>query len=230
MGLSAYGKSKKVENLKDYTTSKDLSYNEFPYIIFESKHFTLKNPDEQAYILQNNFENALVDYFCELKRLNYLEENICLAGGSFLNVLGNSRLKVLGFNIHVPPCTNDSGLHFGAACFGVFQNKQKITLPKNIALLGKKYSQKEIETELKNFNLNYKKYENFEELCEFTAQELNKNKIVGWFQNRSEFGPRALGGTDAKENIQVLCKKCHDIKSFKNGDFSNKTKKVINDL
>ena len=42
--------------------------------------------------------------------------------------------------------------------------------------------------------------------------------------------PRALGGTDAKENIQVLCKKCHDIKSFKNGDFSNKTKKVINDL
>jgi 5-methylcytosine-specific restriction endonuclease McrA len=41
--------------------------------------------------------------------------------------------------------------------------------------------------------------------------------------------PRALGGTDAKENIQVLCKKCHDIKSFKNGDFANKTKKVIND-
>ena len=104
----------------------DLSYNEFPYIIFESKHFALKNPDEQAYILQNNFENALVDYLCELKRLNYLEENICLAGGSFLNVLGNSRLKKLEFNIHVPPCTNDSGLHFGAACFGVFQNKQKI--------------------------------------------------------------------------------------------------------
>jgi carbamoyltransferase len=193
MGLSAHGKSKKVENLKDYTTSKDLSYNEFPYIIFESKHFALKNADEQAYILQNNFENALVDYLCDLKRLNYLEENICLAGGSFLNVLGNSRLKKLGFNIHIPPCTSDSGLHFGAACFGVFQNKQKITLPKNIALLGKKYYQDEIEAELQNFNLNYKKYESFDELCEFAAQELNKNKIIGWFQNRSEFGPRALG-------------------------------------
>lgn len=193
MGLSAYGKSKKVENLKDYITSKDLSYSEFPYIIFESKHFALKNPDEQAYILQNNFENALVYYLSELKRLNYLEENICLAGGSFLNVLGNSRLKKLGFNIHIPPYTNDSGLNFGAACFGVFQNKQKITLPKNIALLGKKYSQKEIETELESFNLNYKKYDNFEELCEFIAQKLNQNKIIGWFQNRSEFGPRALG-------------------------------------
>jgi carbamoyltransferase len=193
MGLSAYGKSKKVENLKDYTTSKDLAYNEFPYIIFDSKQFLLKNADEQAYILQNNFENALIDYFCDLKRLNYLEENICLAGGSFLNVLGNSCLKKLGFNIHIPPYTNDSGLNFGAACFGVFKNKQKITLPKNIALLGKKYSQEEIETELQNFNLDYKKYENFDELCEFTAQELNKNKIIGWFQNRSEFGPRALG-------------------------------------
>ncbi len=193
MGLSAYGKSKKVENLKDYTISKDLSYNEFPYIIFKSKHFKLKSANEQAYILQNNFENALVDYFSELKRLNYLEENICLAGGSFLNVLGNSRLKELGFNIHIPPHTNDSGLHFGGACFGVFQSKQKITLSKNIALLGKKYSQEEIENELKNFNLNYKKYENFEELCQFTAQELNQNKIIGWFQNRSEFGPRALG-------------------------------------
>lgn len=193
MGLSAYGKSKKVENIKDYTTSKDLSYNEFPYIIFESKHFALKNPDEQAYILQNNFENALVDYFNELKRLNYLEENICVAGGSFLNVLGNSRLKKLGYNIHVPPCTNDTGLHFGAACYGVFLSKQKITLPKNIALLGKQYCQSEIETELKNFNLDYKKYQKFEDLCEFVAQKLNRNKIIGWFQNKSEFGPRALG-------------------------------------
>lgn len=47
--------------------------------------------------------------------------------------------------------------------------------------------------ELQNFKLDYNKYDNFEELCEFAAQELNKNKIIGWFQNRSEFGPRALG-------------------------------------
>jgi carbamoyltransferase len=193
MGLSAYGHTKRVENLKDYTTSKDLSYNEVPYIIFEPKNFHLKNPDEKAYILQKNFEEALLYYMSELRRLNYLEENICLSGGSFLNVLGNSILKKNKFNIHIPPCTNDCGLNFGAACFGVFQNKQKISLPQNIALLGKKYSEKEIEKELKNFNLYYEQYENFEELCEFVAKELNKNKIIGWFQNKSEFGPRALG-------------------------------------
>ena len=58
-------------------------------------------------------------------------------------------------------------MHFGAACFGTFQNKEEINLPNNIALLGKKYSQDQIEQELQNFKLDHKKYENFEELCEF---------------------------------------------------------------
>lgn len=194
MGLSAYGKNKKLDNLKEYTMSKNLVYDNFPYVVFEDKHISLiYSTDERAYIVQKNFEDAMVEYFSELKKLNYLEDNICLAGGSFLNVLANSRLKNLGFNIHIPPCTNDSGLHFGAACYGVFKSKQKISLPKNIALLGKNYAEREIEIELNKFELEYKKYKNFEELCEFTAQKLNENKIVGWFQNKSEFGPRALG-------------------------------------
>ena len=39
----------------------------------------------------------------------------------------------------------------------------------------------------------YKKYDDFDELCKVTADLLADNKIIGWFQNRSEFGPRALG-------------------------------------
>lgn len=193
MGLSAYGKSDTIKNFKEYVLSKDLSYNEFPYVVLFDTGTGLRTAEQQAYILQKNFEDALIDYISELNRLSYLEDNLCLAGGCFLNVLGNSRIKKLGLNIHIPPCTNDVGLHFGAACYGLYQHRQEIVLPKNIALLGKKYSQKEIETELQNFNLKYKKYENFEDLCKFTAQELNQNKIIGWFQNRSEFGPRALG-------------------------------------
>jgi 5-methylcytosine-specific restriction endonuclease McrA len=65
----------------------------------------------------------------------------------------------------------------------------------------------------------------FEEL-----EEPLKSTAMKYQMHGDHIIPRALGGTDAKENIQVLCKKCHDIKSFKNGDFSNKTKKVINDL
>jgi carbamoyltransferase len=209
MGLSAYGKNDSIENLKEYTLSKELSYNEFPYVIFDyQKEFALKTADEQAYILQKNFENALVDYVSELKRLNYLDDNICLAGGSFLNVLGNSRIKELGLNIHIPPFTNDVGLHFGAACYGVYQNQQEVVLPKNIALLGKVYTNDDIEPELKGFD--YHKFENFNEICEFTALQLSQNKIIAWFQNRSEFGARALGSRSLlmspspKENKDIM--------------------------
>lgn len=209
MGLSAYGKSEKLDEIKQYVLSNELTYYEFPYIIFQNeKHFALKTADEQAYILQKNFENGLMNYFSELKRLNYLEENICLGGGSFLNVLGNSCLKKLGFNIHIPPCTNDVGLHFGAACYGVYQNKLEVKLPHNIALLGKSYSDEEIESELQK--LDYRKFDSLDETCKFAAGLLAENKIIGWFQNRSEFGARALGSRSIlmnatfKENKDIL--------------------------
>jgi carbamoyltransferase len=199
MGLSAYGCSLDFkEHHKLYKMSKDLCYDDVPYVSFSdnpSEAFKFTNADEKSYILQKNFELALLDYVTELKKNSYLEDNICLSGGSFLNVLGNSILKQSGLfeGIHVPPCPNDVGLHFGAACFAQFKNNQPIELPENIALLGREYSQEEIENSLKESEVSYEKYENFEELCEFTALQLNSNKIIGWFQNRSEFGPRALG-------------------------------------
>ena len=55
-------------------------------------------------------------------------------------------------------------------------------------MLSKKYSNDEIEQEIKNFNLSYKKYDDFKELCNITAQKLEQNKIIGWFQNSSESG------------------------------------------
>lgn len=209
MGLSAYGRNDKMGECKEYVLSNELTYNEFPYVIFQhQKHFALKTADEQAYILQMNFENALIDYFSGLKKLNYLEENICLGGGSFLNVLGNSCLKKLGLNIHIPPCTNDVGLHFGAACYGVQQNQMTVKLPYNIALLGKTYSDEEIESELSE--LDYHKFDTLNDVCEFTAKALSQNKIIAWFQNRSEFGARALGSRSIlmnptpKENKDIL--------------------------
>jgi carbamoyltransferase len=199
MGLSAYGCSLEFsERHKLYKMSKDLCYDDIPYVSFAenpSEAFKFANADEKAYILQKNFELALLDYVTELKDNSYLEDNICLSGGSFLNVLGNSVLKQSGLfkGIHVPPCPNDVGLHFGAACFAQFKNGETIELPNNIALLGREYTEEEIEYALKDNEVNYEKYDNFEELCEFTALQLNDNKIIGWFQNRSEFGPRALG-------------------------------------
>jgi carbamoyltransferase len=200
MGLSAYGSSVEFnDSLKEYRLSKELSHESVPYVTFnlggQRDSWKYKNADEKAYIIQKNFECALLDYMTELKNESYLDDYVCFSGGSFLNVLGNSVLKESGLfkGIHVPPCPNDTGLHFGAACYGVFKNKETVTLPDNIALLGKEYSEEEILSALEEGQVQYEKYEDFDELCEFTALQLGANKIVGWFQGRSEFGPRALG-------------------------------------
>ena len=199
MGLSAYGKNFKFsERHKLYTTHKDVHYNGMPFVKLKINSGGLEknmHPNAQAYVVQKNFELAMMEYIESLHKDNYLEKNICLSGGVYLNVLTNSLIKESGLfdNIHIPPYTDDSGLHFGAACYGLFKNNQSITVPENIALLGKEYTNDEIEFELKQNKLNYEKYDNFEELCELTAKKLNDGSIVAWFQGRSEHGPRALG-------------------------------------
>jgi len=200
MGLSAYG-SWENHDWKDYRLSTDY---DLPFIMFKEMYgdknifddtYNFKSPEDMSAILQKNFESALLDYLTALKKETYLTNNVCLAGGCFLNVLANSLIKESNLfeNIHIPPYTNDSGLHFGAACYGAFQNKEQITLTNNLALVGKEYTNIEILEELKNHSLKYTEYKSFDDLCEVTASYLYQNKIIGWFQNRSEFGPRALG-------------------------------------
>ena len=74
-----------------------------------------------------------------------------------------------------------------------FKKNEPIELPENIALLGKEHTEEEIESVLKETEVNYEKYDDFEELCEFAATKLSGESIIAWFQGRSEFGPRALG-------------------------------------
>jgi carbamoyltransferase len=200
MGLSAYGSWEK-HDWKDYRISTDY---DLPFIMFKEGYddknifndtYNFKSPEDMSAILQKNFESALLDYLTALKKETYLTNNICFAGGCFLNVLANSLIKESNLfdNIHIPPYTNDSGLHFGAACYGAFLNKEQITLSNNLALVGREYSNDEILEELNQHQVTYTKYDSFDKLCETTASYLHQNKIIGWFQNRSEFGPRALG-------------------------------------
>ena len=195
MGLSAYG------NIKDYEKDYNISFESIPSVAFKSFpgiDYSYGNmlPENKAKVLQGNFENGMLDYMKKLKKESYTDDNLCLAGGVFLNILANSviRKNNIAKNIHIPPFPDDTGLSFGAACYGVFKNKESVTLPHNISLLGKEYTDDEIQITLSKSNkIEYKKYENFDELCKITASLLSQNKIIGWFQNRSEFGPRALG-------------------------------------
>ena len=199
MGLCGYGKDYKFTPDDNHFKMMDDIYDEgYPYIRLATQladTFFDKKPEHQAYITQKNFEQGLLTHITALKDCGYLDDNLCLAGGTFLNVLGNSVLKKSGLfkGIHIPPYTNDSGLHFGAACYAAYKNKETIELPHNIALLGKEYSDDEIKFALDKAKVQYKRYDNFEKVCEITADKLNEGEIIGWFQGRSEFGPRALG-------------------------------------
>ena len=192
MGLSAYG------NIKDPKKDWRLHFEGIPQVALESlpsRDFNYGNlsAENKAKQLQYNFENAMLEWMKELKEQGYIDDNLCLAGGVFLNILANSVLRKNGVakNMHIPPFPDDTGLSFGAACYGVFKAKEKVSLPHNISLLGRTYSDEEIEKALEG--MEYKKFDTFEELCDKTVNVLAENKIVGWFQNRSEFGPRALG-------------------------------------
>lgn len=205
MGLSAYGDYKKYPDWKDYSIGKN--YDDYPFVEFKNPYisdfeliqnlYRFKPAEDMAAIVQKNFESALLDLLESLREKSYLEENICFSGGCFLNVLANSLIKSSNIfkHIHTPSCPNDTGLHFGAACYGNFVMDIPIKLPINTALLGKEYSNDEILSVLEEKvpDLKYNHYQSFDELCEKVSIYLENNEIVGWFQNKSEFGPRALG-------------------------------------
>tara|TARA_Y100001936_G_scaffold247271_1_gene292778 strand:+ start:39 stop:1127 length:1089 start_codon:yes stop_codon:yes gene_type:complete len=201
MGLSAYG------NIKEFKQDWRMHFEGIPQVALESfpnKDFKYGNlsPENKAKQLQYNFEQGMLKWMKQLKKEDYINDNLCLAGGVFLNILANSVLRKnkVADNIHIPPFPDDTGLSFGAAAYGLFKNKEQVKLPHNISLFGKTYSDEEIEEALGDTK--YKKYDNFEELCKVTAKHLANNKIVGWFQNRSEFGPRALGSRSILMNPQ----------------------------
>jgi carbamoyltransferase len=212
MGLCAYGNENVLKNYKEYHISEDYI---LPFVtFFENKKNQMLCPEDKALSLQKNFECALLEYLHKLKEKSYLDDNICFAGGCFLNVLSNTLIKKSGIfkKIHIPPFTNDSGISFGAAAYAVFthEKKYKIEIPDNISLMSKIYDDEEIEEKLRFFNLKYHKYDDFQKLCEFTSQKLNRNKIIAWFQNSSESGPRALGSRSLlmnpglKENKDIM--------------------------
>ena len=129
----------------------------------------------------------------------YNLKNLCMAGGVALNCVANG--KVLANktfeNIWVQPAAGDAGGSLGAALAYWYQelkHKRKIN-PKDSmegSYLGPRFKNSIIEKELVSLNADFKKNSE-EELINILADELSRERTVGWFQGRMEFGPRALG-------------------------------------
>jgi len=133
-------------------------------------------------------------------REEYGIRNLCLAGGVALNCVANGKIlkEKIFDNIWIQPAAGDAGGSLGAALalWHIDQgNKRLINLNDDMkgSYLGTEYNQEEIEKELKAAGANFETL-NYEELIDRTSEYLSKEKAIGWFQGRMEFGPRALGG------------------------------------
>ena len=133
-------------------------------------------------------------------RTEYGIKNLCLAGGVALNCVANGKIlkEKIFDNIWIQPAAGDAGGSLGAALalWYIDQgNKRIINRDDDMAgsYLGSEFSQDEIEKELKSLGANYEVL-NYENLINQTSDYLSKEKAIGWFQGRMEFGPRALGG------------------------------------
>jgi len=150
-----------------------------------------------AYAIQYITEEIILKLACEAKRITG-ETNLCLAGGVALNCVANGKLLNANIfeNIYIQPAAGDAGGAIGAALAAHYlltQNNKPLTDGMYGTFLGPSYTNTEIKSVIENCDYEYKYYSDFDELTASTAHFLQQGKIVGWFQDRMEFGPRALG-------------------------------------
>ncbi len=127
--------------------------------------------------------------------------NLVMAGGVALNCVANSKISNAGIfkDIWIQPAAGDAGGALGAALAGyhIYSQKERTVVPckdqMKGAYLGPCFSAKEIEKVFKRFRATYTYYDNFNDLVQEVSKQLAGGKITGWFQERMEFGPRALG-------------------------------------
>jgi carbamoyltransferase len=128
------------------------------------------------------------------------EKYLCLAGGVALNCVGNGKLLRSGLfdDIWIQPAAGDAGGAIGAAYIVYYQHLGKPLPLKNGrdlqkgSYLGTSYSDSEIKMFLDKYKLP-STHLNFDELVDKVSDLIAQEKVIGWFQGRMEFGPRALG-------------------------------------
>ena len=129
------------------------------------------------------------------------QKNLCLAGGVALNCVANGKLQSSGIfdNIWIQPASGDAGGSLGAALFVNHQLQENERSPEPLdsmkgSFLGPAFRDEVIQEFLEETNAPHHLYEDENELLEVVSSAISEGKVIGWFQGRMEFGPRALGG------------------------------------
>lgn len=229
MGLSPYGNMDRETNPYYKKLFKIIDVKEDGSYRFDLSYFTyhykdrmpskklcvllggdVRKPEEQikerhkdiAAALQMVFEDIMI------KMLNHVQketkqENIVLAGGAALNSVFNGKiLSGTKFrDIWIQPEPGDGGTSIGAALYlyNSLLDKKRSFFMDN-AYLGPEFSDKEIKKFLDENKIIYEEFNDDEELTTNTANLIFENNVVGWFQGRMEWGPRALGARSILSN------------------------------
>jgi carbamoyltransferase len=145
-----------------------------------------------AHALQRTLEVSVLDIVCKFHAQTGVD-SLCLAGGVALNCVMNGRLRDEGpfRRIFVQPAAGDAGTALGAAYVADARERQEASpYAMTHAYLGPGYAEAEIRAVLDGAHLTYDRPA---DIAEATADLLAQDRIVGWYQGRMEFGPRALG-------------------------------------
>ncbi len=223
MGLSPYGKPiyydkfKKIVDVKDDGSIEfDMSYFDYHYkLTMPSRKFVeefgpIREPHEEVTQKHKDIAASLQKITEEIifKMLNHLYnetkmENLCIAGGVALNSVANGKItKNTPFkNVWIQPAASDAGASLGAAAYAyntILSNKRKYEMES--AYLGPSFSTEYIQKFLDDKKIIYKKFKSDDSLVKLAANLIYNNNVIGWFQGRMEFGPRALGARSILSN------------------------------
>jgi len=221
MGLSAYGKPDLVKKLEEIVHSDssgrltlDLSYFDHHFRATKQRElFTQKfvqefgeprKPGEKteqkhadmAFAAQKVTEKAILNLASYARQLTG-QRKLCFSGGVALNCLANQRILESGLfdELFVQPAANDAGTSMGAALYSYFlHNPHASRVPLKDVYLGPSFSNDEIlraiEQDPRKNELAYSQVDSPEDVA---ANLIHKGEVIGWFNGRMEFGPRALG-------------------------------------
>jgi len=222
MGLASYGKPAYLDKFKqivqvypDMSFSIDQRffgfnqgwrmYNRRFVQLFGKERKSEESIEERHCDIAASLQKFIEDVLIGMARRLHQEvnlDNLCLAGGLFLNCVANTKiLEETPFReVFIQPAAGDSGGALGVAAYiynSILKNPRNNRM--NHAYLGPDFSQNQMRRALVSGGLNFEEF-NDDFLFKHIAQKLSENKIVGWFQGSMEFGPRALGNRSILAN------------------------------
>jgi carbamoyltransferase len=201
MALASFGKPRFLNEFRDIVRLGDNGQYTIAPLRLEERFGPARlkgGPiDQRHYDVASSLQVVLEETVLEMTRwLHQIsgQSDLCLAGGVALNCVMNARLRDRGpfRRIWVQPAAGDAGTALGAAVWVDARERgsRERTWVMDDAFLGPEYGDTEIEDFLRWTKVPYRRLAN---IAEETADLLVQDKVIGWYQGRLEFGPRALG-------------------------------------